>query len=94
MTCVSLEDIAKNELGSLAILCNERSGRLLDALAVRVGEPGTLIGEPRVRVFLEVDQHIAIGEPRGVESRRCRDYPAQFLACRLRAAASAMVPPE
>ena len=37
-----------------------------DPADLRVGQPCTFEGELRVRIFFELDQYIAIGEPRAV----------------------------
>ena len=67
MACIGFEDLPKDLLGLLAVVRNERRRCFLDAQAVRVGEPRTLVGDPRIRVFLKVHQHIAVGEPRCIE---------------------------
>src|ERR1700722_12543574 len=86
MTCVSLENFAKYQLSRLTIPCHQSSRRLRDAARIRVGQSRPFIRHPRIRVFLKVDQHIAIGQPRGMQRGDGRDDSLQLLPSRLQPA--------
>ena len=46
------------------------------ARPLRIGQPCALEGDARVRVLLEIDQHIAVGQPRAMMVRASSPAPA------------------
>ena len=53
---IYLQDFAKHTLGALAVVCQHRSRGFFDVWSVRIGQPGTLKRDARVR-------HTAPGRP-------------------------------
>src|ERR1700677_3064061 len=92
MTRIQLQDLAENERRRFMIVDLERTGRLLDPGAVRIREPRLLVREPRVRVFLEIHEYVAVSQPRRVEVRSRLDYLAQRRACFLPASCRSQRP--
>ncbi len=64
---IGLKDVSKYLFCRFTIIGYEGGSRFLDAPVLRIGEPGALIGHLSVRIFLEIDQHIAVGAPRRIE---------------------------
>ncbi len=87
---VGTQDIPKNRLGRFVLVRRERLSCLLDAANLRVRQPGAFVGIKRVRIFLELDQHVAVGEPGALQKRCCGNDPLEFLASLLEPLGSAV----
>jgi hypothetical protein len=90
VTRVCLQDGAKDGLGSLAVSRHERGGGILFAQPLRIGEPCALEGQLRVRIVREVDERIAVRQPRAMMMRHFFQHPPH-LGARLRRPAVAPV---
>jgi hypothetical protein len=78
MTGIGLEDVSKDQLGGLAVLHDQRGSCRFDLFHMRVGNARPFIGKSSVRIFLEVNEHIAVGEPRDIERRRRLQHAPQL----------------
>jgi len=90
MTCVALQDVAEDGFGRLTVARNERCGRLLDTLQVRIEEARLLECELRIRELLELDKHVGVGKPGGVECGRLLQNALQLLTCGIQSSALAI----
>ena len=77
MTRIQLEDLAEDLLRGLAVVGLECPGGFFDPKPVWVGEPRPFVGEQRVLVFLEIDEHVAVREPCRLEVGNRLDDLAQ-----------------
>jgi hypothetical protein len=74
------EDVSKDLLGGPAVLGADAVARLLDVLPMRIAEPGALEGDLRIRILLEIDEQIAVRQPRRFQRWRPRQRMAQLFA--------------
>ena len=77
---VGTQDIPKDRLGRLVLVRRERLSCLLDAANLRVHQPGAFVGIKRIRIFLELDQHVAVGEPGALQNGAAATIALEFLA--------------
>ncbi len=81
MSRILLEDLAEQLLGSAALVHHECGRRRLDPRTLRVGQSSALEGDQRVRVLFELNEHIAVCEPRAVMARIGLEHAPHLLAC-------------
>jgi hypothetical protein len=75
---VSPKNILEYESSRLSILRRQRGSRLLDAIKVRVCEPCSLVRHSGVPISSNIDENVAVSEPRGLEFGRGGYYALEF----------------
>jgi hypothetical protein len=81
MTGIFLQDFAKHLLCRLAVAGHQSRRCRFDERPLRIGQPGALESDTRIAVLLQIDQDVAVRQPRERVMRDLLEHPPHFLAC-------------
>ena len=80
MARVLAQDLPEELLGLAPLIGDQRRNGDLDPRKLGIRESCALEGDPRLRVLVEIDEYITIGEPRAVMSRQRLQHQPHLIA--------------